>query len=65
MMGWVADKAESATRIMTSRNAIKGRFNYTTISSRGLAPGMIYMGAVTYYNADGKAEGTAVLELGN
>jgi len=65
MMGWVADKAESSTRIMTSRNAIKGRFNYTTISTRGLAPGMIYMGAVTYYNADGEAEGTAILELGN
>ncbi|MCJ8296561.1 MAG: S8 family serine peptidase [Colwellia sp.] len=65
MLGWIADKAERSTRIMSSRTAIKDRYNYTTVSSRGLTPGTIYMGAITYYNADGVAEGTTVLELGN
>ena len=63
MLGWVADKAERSTRVTSSRRAIKGRYNYTTISSRGLATGSLYMGAVTYYNADGEAEGTTILEL--
>ncbi|MCP4324886.1 MAG: S8 family serine peptidase, partial [Alteromonadales bacterium] len=65
MMGWIADQADRSTRIMSSRTAIKDRYNYTTVSSRGLTPGMIYMGAVTYYNADGEAQGTTVLELAN
>jgi len=65
MMGWIADKAERSTRIMSSTTAIKDRYNYTTVSSRGLTSGTIYMGAVTYYNADGEEEGTTVLELGN
>jgi hypothetical protein len=65
MLGWIADKAERSTRILSSRNAIKGRYNYTTVSSRGLTPETTYMGAVTFYNAEGEAEGTTVLELGN
>jgi len=65
MLGWIADQADSATRVVSSRRAIKGRYNYTTIMSRGLIPGMVYMGGVTYYNADGEAEGTTVLELVN
>lgn len=65
MLGWIADKAERSTRVTSSRNAIKDSYNYTTISTRGLTAGTIYMGAVTYYNANGEAEGTTVLELGN
>jgi hypothetical protein len=65
MMAWVADKADSATRISSSTRAIKGRFNYTTIMTKGLQTDTTYMGAVTYFNADGKAEGTTVLELNN
>ncbi|MBU2892881.1 S8 family serine peptidase [Colwellia sp. D2M02] len=65
MMGWVADQASSSTRIISSKKAIKDRYNYTTITTRGLTAGMIYMGAVTYYNAEGEAEGTTVIELGN
>ncbi|MCP4991885.1 MAG: serine protease, partial [Colwellia sp.] len=65
MLGWIADTADRSTRIMSSRRAIKDRYNYTTVSSRGLTPGTVYMGAVTYYNADGEAEGTTVLELAN
>ena len=64
MIGWIADQAESTTRVISSRRAINGRFNYTTIMTRGLPTGT-YMGAVTYFNADGDAEGTTVLELNN
>jgi len=65
MVGWVADRAESSTRVISSRRAIAGRFNYTTIMTRGLPTGTTYMGAVTYFNAEGEAEGTTVLELNN
>jgi hypothetical protein len=65
MLGWVADRAETSTRVRSSSRAIKGRYNYTSIMTRGLTPGMLYMGAVTFYNADGEAEGTTVLELAN
>lgn len=65
MLGWVADKAERTTRVFSSRRAISGRFNYTTIMTRGLPTGTTYMGAVTYYNGEGEAEGTTVLELNN
>ncbi|GAW97853.1 MULTISPECIES: S8 family serine peptidase [Colwellia] len=65
MLGWIADKAERTTRVISSRRAITGRFNYTTIMTRGLPTGTTYMGAVTYFNADGEAEGTTVLELNN
>jgi hypothetical protein len=50
---------------MSSRRAIQGRFNYTTIMTRGLPTGTTYMGAVTYYNEEGEAQGTTVLELNN
>jgi len=65
MVGWVADQAASTTRVISSRRAITGRFNYTTIMTRGLPADTTYMGAVTYFNADGEAEGTTVLELNN
>jgi hypothetical protein len=65
MLVWLADSAQSSTRVMSSRRAIQGRFNYTTIMTRGLPTGTTYMGAVTYYNAEGEAQGTTVLELNN
>ncbi|WP_440876651.1 S8 family serine peptidase [Thalassotalea sp. PLHSN55] len=65
MMGWIADQPDRATRVISSRRAVKGRFNYTTILSRGLTPGFIYMGGVSYYNDEGEKEGTTVLELVN
>ena len=65
MIGWIADIAESTTRIISSPRAIQGRFNYTTIYTNGLPAESIYMGAVTYYNEEGKPEGTTVLELSN
>jgi hypothetical protein len=65
MVGWIADQAERSTRVISSRRAINGRFNYTSILTRGLPTGTTYMGAVTYFNAEGEAEGTTVLELKN
>jgi hypothetical protein len=65
MLGWIADQAERSTRVISSRRAIKGRFNYTSILTRGLPAGFTYMGAVTYFNGEGEAEGTTVLQLNN
>ena len=65
MVGWIADETERSTRVISSRRAIKGRFNYTTIMTRGLPTGTTYMGAVTYFDNDGQAQGTSVLELKN
>lgn len=65
MLGWIADGVDSSTRVVSSSRAIKGRFNYTTILSHGLSPETVYMGGVTYYNDEGEAEGTTVLELSN
>lgn len=65
MIGWIADQAESSTRVISGRRAINGRFNYTTILTRGLPTGTTYMGAVTYFNDEGEAEGTTILELNN
>ncbi|MCW8832474.1 MAG: hypothetical protein OQK03_04075, partial [Colwellia sp.] len=61
---WIADQADSSTRVISSRRAIKGRYNWTTIMTRGLDSG-VYMGGVTYYNDEGEKEGTTVLELVN
>ena len=60
---WIADKAETNVRILSSRRAIKGRKNYVTVLTRGLESGTVYMGAVTFYNDLEEAEGTTVLEL--
>lgn len=64
MIGWIADQADSSTRVISSRRAINGRYNWTTILTRGLPSG-IYMGGVSYYNDEGEKEGTTVLELVN
>ncbi|MCP4986703.1 MAG: hypothetical protein GY928_11800 [Colwellia sp.] len=60
---WLADKPEETTRIRSSRRAIAGRQNYVTIMTRGLTSNQVYMGAVTFYNDLGEAEGTSVLAL--
>ncbi|WDE10705.1 S8 family serine peptidase [Thalassomonas haliotis] len=62
---WMAGSADSSTRVVSSTRAMAGRFNYTSILTRGLTPGMIYMGTVTYFNDEGVEEGTTVLELSN
>lgn len=63
MPSWFVDTAESTTRITGSRRAIDGRFNQIRINAPGLDPEMLYMGGVTFYNADGEAQGTTVLEV--
>ncbi|WP_102798244.1 S8 family serine peptidase [Bowmanella denitrificans] len=60
---WVADQAESETTIRSTPRAIEGRFNNVSITTRGLEPGFLYMGAVTFYDDDGIAQGTTVLEV--
>ncbi|MGY8900905.1 MAG: S8 family serine peptidase [Paraglaciecola sp.] len=62
MLGWIADQAESTTRVSGSSRAIDGRFNNIRITTRGLDPNL-YMGAVTFYNEDGTPQGTTVLEV--
>ena len=64
LLGWVADSADSSTRILSSTRAIEGRYNYVSVLTRGLASGL-YMGAVTFYDADGVEQGTTVLEFTN
>ncbi|MEI8648807.1 hypothetical protein P4S73_14440 [Paraglaciecola sp. Hal342] len=36
MLGWIADQAESTTRVSGSSRAIDGRFNNIRITTRGL-----------------------------
>jgi hypothetical protein len=62
-LNWVAVGAQSSTRISGSRRAIDGRFNNIRITTRGLAPGTPYMGGVTFFNEEGEAQGTTVLEV--
>ncbi|MBT1065006.1 S8 family serine peptidase [Bowmanella sp. Y26] len=60
---WVADQQESTTSIRSTPRAIEGRFNNVTITTRGLEPGFLYMGAVTFFDDEGVAQGTTVLEV--
>jgi hypothetical protein len=62
MLGWIADQTVSGTRVSGSRRAIEGRYNNIRLMTRGLAPNL-YMGAVTFYNDKGEAQGTTVLEV--
>ena len=64
LLGWIADESATTTRVYSSRRAINGRSNNVTVMDRSLSS-TIYMGGVTFYNADGVAQGTTVLELGN
>ncbi len=64
MLGWVLDGADSSTRMRASTRAVEGRFNNVRISTRGLAPSAFpYMGAATFYDDEGLAQGTTILEV--
>jgi subtilisin family serine protease len=63
LLVWAADQANSSTRVVSSRRAINGRFNYVSVLDRTLASGL-YMGGVTFYDDKGEAQGTTVLEVG-
>ena len=63
MPTWYAIGAENGTRISGSRRAVDGRFNFIRVSARDLDPSFLYMGGVTFYNAEGVAQGTTVLEV--
>ena len=60
---WAAVGPDSSTKISGSSRAIDGRFNSIRVTTRGLNPQGLYMGAVTFYNDQGEAEGTTVLEV--
>lgn len=60
---WIADQAESSTSINMTPRAIAGRFNSVRVTTKGLNPNALYMGAITFYNDEGIAEGTTVLEV--
>ncbi|GAB3034190.1 S8 family serine peptidase [Bowmanella dokdonensis] len=60
---WIADQAESSTRVNSSRRAINGRYNNVNITASGLDANTLYMGAITFYDDEGVAQGTTVLEV--
>ncbi len=60
---WIANQPHLNTRVSASRRAIEGRYNHVRISTRGLDSAETYMGGVTFYNAEGEAQGTAVIQL--
>ncbi|GGA91173.1 hypothetical protein GCM10011369_36600 [Neiella marina] len=64
MPSWFVDSANpSTTRVSASTRAIAGRDNRVSVTTKGLAAGHTYMGAVTFYDGDGVEQGTTVLEL--
>jgi len=58
---WFVDST-AGTRMSMSTRAVKGRFNSLRISTSGTVSGGLYMGGVTFYNDEGVAEGTTVIE---
>lgn len=60
---WIVNGAESTTRVRGSSRAVKGRFNNIRLTTSGLDANTLYMGGVTFYNDEGVAEGTTVLEV--
>lgn len=63
LLGWVADQAESTTTVRGSSRAVDGRFNTIRVTTKDLDPNSLYMGGVTFYNAEGQSQGTTVLEI--
>jgi hypothetical protein len=61
---WIADSKESTSRVISSTRAIEGRFNNVTIMTRGLTEGT-FMGGITFYDDQGVAQGTTVVEINN
>ncbi|WP_286266512.1 S8 family serine peptidase [Thalassotalea atypica] len=62
MLGWIADSAASTTRVVSSRRAIEGRYNWVSIMDRSLTPG-VYMGGITFFDDEAEAQGTSVVEI--
>lgn len=62
MPTYIVDGVETTTRMSMSRLAVDGRFSSVRLTTRGLQPGFLYLGAATFYNEEGEAEGTTVIE---
>lgn len=60
---WIATSQESTTRVSASTRAVENRFNMVRLTTRGLDPAFLYMGGITFYNDEGEAQGTTVLEV--
>lgn len=60
---WIVDQVESSTRIRSTPRAIDGRYNNVSIMTRNLTRGLLYMGAITFYDDENQAQGTTVLEV--
>jgi len=63
MHAWIGDRSERSTRISSSRRAIDQRYNRVSIRTKRLSANTLHMGAVTFYNEEGVAQGTTVLEM--
>lgn len=62
-LAWLVNGAEANTRVSTSRRAVANRFQNISIRTRGLDPDNLYMGTITYTDADGVNQGTTVIEV--
>lgn len=60
---WIVNGAQRNTRVTTSRRAVANRFQNVSIRTRGLEEGRLYMGSMTFFDADGVSQGTTVLEV--
>lgn len=60
---WIVDGAESSTRVSGSPRAIANRFQNMRVSARGLDSEQLYMGTITFTDANGVVQGTTALEV--
>jgi subtilisin family serine protease len=60
---WFVGDAESTTRVSTSPRAVANRFQNISLRTRGLDPDQLYMGTMTFFDADGVNQGTTILEV--
>ncbi|NMH58727.1 S8 family serine peptidase [Alteromonas ponticola] len=63
MSVWTPSAPNPNTRVMGSSRAIEDRFNMIRVLTRGLDSEETYMGGVTFYNEEGVAQGTTVIQL--
>ena len=60
---WIANGAESTTRLRGTTRAVEGRLNNMILMTRGLDPDQLYMGTATFTDDNGDVQGTTVLEV--
>jgi hypothetical protein len=60
---WIVGGAEANLRVGTSPRAVANRFQNISLRTRGLEAGQLYMGTMTFFDADGVNQGTSVIEV--